>query len=104
MVKNHHMAKSIADASWTTLINILSFKAEEAGKKVVQVAPNNTSQICSGCGEKVSKSLSVRTHSCPYCGLSIDRDVNAATNVLHRALFPTRTGPSGMGAEVVPPA
>ena len=53
-----------------------------AGKRVVAVPPAFTSQECSGCGERVPKSLSVRTHICPSCGLVIDRDENAALNIL----------------------
>lgn len=93
MIKNHYVAKSIADASWSTFINILSSHAAEAGKKVVQVNANNTSQICSSCGEKVPKSLNVRVHNCPYCDLSLDRDINAARNILNRAL--EISGPDG---------
>lgn len=82
MVKNRHLSKSIADASWGTLISMLSYKAEEAGGRVIKVDPGHTSQVCSGCGERVNKSLSVRIHSCPYCDLTIDRDVNAAINIM----------------------
>jgi putative transposase len=82
MVKNRHLAKSIADSSWGMFFNLLAYKAEEAGRTVVRVTPNGTSQICSGCGEKVPKSLSVRIHKCPVCNLVIDRDVNASLNIL----------------------
>ena len=82
MVKNRNLAKSIADASWGTLISMLSYKAEEAGGRVIKVDPRHTSQVCSGCGEMVEKSLSTRTHNCPYCNLIIDRDVNAAINIM----------------------
>jgi putative transposase len=88
MVKNHHLAKSISDASWAKFIEYVSYKAESAGKKVVFVNPRNTSQICSSCGEIVKKSLSVRTHICPYCGLILDRDVNAAINILRLGTSP----------------
>lgn len=87
MMKNHHLAKSIGDASWTTFQNILSFKAEEAGKLVVKVDPKYTSQICSKCGKIVKKDLSVRVHNCPYCGLKLDRDVNAAINIIKKCLI-----------------
>ena len=60
---------------------MLSYKAEEAGRLVLKVNPNGTSQRCSSCGEKVQKSLAVRIHSCPYCGLILDRDENAALNI-----------------------
>ena len=81
MVKNRHLAKSIVDASWGMFFNLLAYKAEEAGRTVVKVQPKGTSQICSGCGHKVEKSLSVRTHRCPFCGLVLDRDHNAALNI-----------------------
>jgi putative transposase len=82
MVRNKHLSRSISDSSWGMFFNLLSYKAEEAGRMVVKVLPNGTSQICSGCGEKVPKSLAVRIHCCPFCGLVIDRDHNAALNIL----------------------
>jgi len=81
MVHNRHLNKSIVDASWGRFFDYLSFKAEDAGRIVVKVNPHNTSQNCSGCGEKVPKALSVRTHACPHCGLVLDRDENAAINI-----------------------
>lgn len=69
--------KSIADAGWAGFIEILCFKAERAGCKVIKVNPRGTSQHCSGCLNKVPKELSDRWHSCP-CGLQLDRDTNAA--------------------------
>jgi len=82
MLKNHHLAKSIADAGWSTFLSILSFKAACAGRSVVAVPPAYTSQACSGCGAIVSKGLSVRWHICPQCGTSLHRDQNAALNIL----------------------
>src|SRR5260221_12211184 len=82
MLKNHHLAKSIADAGWSTFLTILSFKAACAGRSVVAVPPAYTSQACSGCGIIVVKSLSVRWHSCPDCGIRLHRDHNAALNIL----------------------
>jgi putative transposase len=73
--------KSISDAGWYRFRQILTCKAECAGKRVVAVPPSYTSQDCSGCGERVEKSLSVRTHVCPFCGLILDRDENAARNI-----------------------
>jgi putative transposase len=70
--------KSIADAGWSQFINILTFKAEKAGKKVVKVNPYGTSQHCSNCFNRVPKELSERWHSCANCGLEMDRDTNAA--------------------------
>lgn len=77
-----NLNKSICDSGWGYFIQYLAYKAEEAGKKVVKVNPAYTSQICSGCGYMVKKELSVRRHKCPSCGLDIDRDVNAAINIL----------------------
>ncbi len=91
MVKNHKLAKSIMDASWGAFLDILSEKAERAGHQVIRVNPRFTSQKCYQCGEIVQKSLSVRTHLCPFCGYVADRDVNAAKNILLQA----RTWPSG---------
>ena len=88
MVKNHKLAKSISDASWSRFIEYTSYKAESAGKQVILVNPQNTSQTCSGCGVIVKKSLSVRVHKCPHCGLVLDRDVNAAINILRRGTRP----------------
>jgi putative transposase len=85
MVQNHSLAKSIMDASWGAFLAILSEKAERAGHAVVRVNPRFTSQKCFKCGEIVQKSLSVRTHICPFCGYIADRDVNAAQNILKRA-------------------
>jgi putative transposase len=83
MVRNHHLAKSISDAGWAQFRTILEAKAAWAGRQVIAVPPAYTSQDCSGCGERVQKSLSVRTHVCPSCGLVMDRDANAALNILH---------------------
>jgi putative transposase len=84
---NHRgMNKSIADVAWGQLGRYTSFKAEEAGRTVVRVDPRGTTQECSGCGEIVHKDLSVRVHHCPHCGLVLDRDENAALNILARGL------------------
>ena len=82
MVRNHQLAKSIADAGWSAFLSILTFKAASAGKRVVAVNPAFTSQMCSGCGVMVTKGLSVRWHLCPACGTSLHRDHNAALNIL----------------------
>jgi putative transposase len=81
LVRNRHLAKSISDASWAAFRTILEAKAACAGRRVVAVPPAFTSQDCSGCGERVPKSLSVRTHVCTNCGLVMDRDENAARNI-----------------------
>ncbi len=77
--------KSINDAGWSEFISMVSYKAESAGSRVVLVNPANTTKICSDCGELVKKELHERQHNCPSCGLSIDRDHNAAINILNRA-------------------
>ena len=86
MLGNHYLAKSIADASWGQFINILSAKAAEAGRELVLVNPNGTSQLCSRCHFIVPKDLSIRIHSCPRCGLVLDRDLNASYNILSLGL------------------
>ncbi len=87
MVKNKHLSKSISDASWATFFEWAGNIAERDGFHFHQVDPKNTSQICSCCGEKAPKklSLSVCTFNCGYCGFSLDRDHNAALNILFRA-------------------
>jgi putative transposase len=81
MVRNHHLARGISDAGWGQFVDILSYKAEYAGREFVLVKPDGTSQICFGCGVTVKKSLSTRVHNCPACGLSLNRDFNAALNI-----------------------
>jgi len=104
MVKNHHLSKSIMDASWGTFLDILEAKAESAGHQVIRVNPRYTSQKCHQCGEIVQKSLSVRTHICPFCGFVADRDVNAAKNILLKArAWPSGTVSNGSPAELRSP-
>ncbi len=86
MLQNHCLAKSISDAAWNQLISYTTYKAENAGRVVVLVDPHNTSKMCSACGTLVEKSLSVRVHHCPVCGLIMDRDENAANNILRLGL------------------
>ena len=97
MVKNKYLSKSISDASWGIFLNILKGKAESAGRWYKEVSPQGTSQMCSNCGKIVNKSLAVRIHNCPFCGLSLDRDVNAALNILKLA----RTEPSALATTPV---
>jgi putative transposase len=87
MLRNSYpsLSKHISDASWNSFIQMLSYKAASAGGKVVCVNPKGTSQECSSCGQIVEKTLAVRKHSCPHCGLNINRDHNAAINILKRA-------------------
>lgn len=82
MIKNHCLAKSIADAAWNQLATYTRYKAEEAGCTYIEIDPRGTSQRCSRCMTVVKKDLSVRVHQCPVCGLEIDRDLNAAINIL----------------------
>jgi putative transposase len=103
MVQNHHLAKSIHDASWSAFLAILTDKAERAGHVVVRVPARFTSQKCSRCGEYVQKSLSVRTHICPSCGLVEDRDVNAARNIKQAGALPSGTGAAGLPGELRSP-
>ncbi len=88
MGRSRGMRKSIADVAWTQLIEYTCNKAEEAGRTVVLVNPRDTSKICSNpnCGKLVEKDLSVRVHTCPHCGLVLDRDQNAAINILRLGL------------------
>ena len=86
MLKNHYLAKSISDAGWGSFRLKLQSKAESAGKQFTKVKPHYTSQKCSGCGSIVKKSLSVRVHDCPHCGLVLDRDHNAAINIKKAAV------------------
>lgn len=85
MVKNRYFALSISDAAWNQLIRFTLYKAENAGRVCGQVDPRGTSQECSDCGAIVRKDLSQRIHDCS-CGLVLDRDHNAALNVLRRGL------------------
>jgi putative transposase len=73
--------KSIQDAGWHQFLSILAYTAACAGKRVEAVNPVYTSQDCSGCGKRIYKSLSIRTHVCTRCGLILDRDLNAARNI-----------------------
>ena len=83
MVKNNFkiLNKYINDAAWSQFFDLLSYKAEEAGRKLIKVNPEGTTQRCSQCGRIVPKDLSVRVHDCP-CGFKVDRDLNAAYNIL----------------------
>jgi putative transposase len=86
MVKNHHLASAIMDAAWGQLRTFTAYKAESKGGRVVLVDPSGTSQKCHRCGNEVPKGLSERVHVCPNCGLVMDRDENAARNILSRGL------------------
>lgn len=109
MVRNRHLAKSISDVAWSTFRSWLEYFGTKYGKATVAVPPHHTSQNCSNCGEVVKKSLSVRTHVCPHCNHIEDRDVNAAKNILQKALCTVgHTGthawgdlPSGLVGEIL---
>ena len=87
MIKNPNLSKSISDAAWTSFFDWCAGIAERDGLHFYQVDPRNTSQICSGCGQKSPKTLTLRdrTFDCGFCGMSLDRDTNAARNILYRA-------------------
>jgi putative transposase len=82
MVKNHKLAKSISDASWSMFRDWVEYFGKVFGKVTIAVPPQYTSQNCSTCGALVKKSLSERTHQCSHCGTVLDRDHNAALNIL----------------------
>jgi len=85
LVKNHCLAKSISDAAWYQFREWIEYFGQKFGKITIAVPAHYTSQECSSCGEVVKKSLSTRTHVCS-CGCVMDRDWNAAVNILKRAL------------------
>ena len=85
MMANHTLAKSIHDAAWAAFAALLVCKAAWAGRRLVAVDPAYTSQDCSGCGHrKTVLTLTDRTYTCARCGLILDRDRNAARNILAR--------------------
>ena len=88
MVKNHCLAKSISDASWSQFRVFLEYFGKVFGRITIAVNPAYTSQECSSCGEIFKKSLSTRTHTC-QCGCVMDRDHNAAINILNRGISTT---------------
>jgi putative transposase len=85
MVKNHCLAKSISDAGWTHFRQWIEYFASKFERQAVAVNPQYTSQKCSDCGTIVKKSLSTRTHVC-QCGCNLNRDENAAINILNLAM------------------
>ena len=99
MVRNHCLAKSISDAGWGKFIRMIVYKEEESGGQLIKVNPRNTTQNCSQCGEYVEKSLSDRVHKCPICGLVMDRDMNAALNILARGQEIRQEPPESRPAE-----
>ncbi len=85
MLKTHSLANQISGASWFRFKEMLSYKAESAGMKMVEVNPRNTSKQCSNCGNIQEIFLSERIYRCNICGMQKDRDINAAINILEKA-------------------
>ena len=102
MVKNHNLAQSIYNASWNRFIQMLSYKAESAGMEVIKVDARNTSKQCSNCGSIQDMPLSIREYNCSRCGMRLDRDINAAINILHRATTLGQRGSHAQGESVRP--
>lgn len=86
MVKNHYLAKSINDVSWSLFLNWVEYFGKIHGIVVVAVPPQYTSQDCSGCGHRQKKTLSTRTHQCVKCGLKLHRDHNSAIEIKKKGL------------------
>ena len=90
MLKNHSLAQSIQNASWNRFIQMLSYKAESAGMKVIKVDARDTSKTCSDCGNIMEMPLEARQYNCDRCGMQLDRDINASINILKRATLGQR--------------
>ena len=86
MMKNHKLARSIAEQQWAKFIKLLTYKCEWSGGYVMKVNPKNTSKICSSCGNIQKIDLSIRTYECDKCSYVEDRDINAAKNILNRGI------------------
>jgi len=87
MMQNHHLAKSIQSVSWSTFVNMLSYKSEQQGKNVIFIGRfEPSSKLCHNCGY-INKDLKLndREWTCPICGEHLDRDINAAINIRHIA-------------------
>jgi putative transposase len=83
MIKNHHLAKSISDAGWSEFMRQIKYKADWAGKTVIEISQwEPSSKTCHSCGHKLDKlTLGIREWACPRCGSVHDRDINAAINI-----------------------
>ncbi len=97
LIKNHYLAKSIADISWNKFLQFLTYKVEETGGQVIKIEARGTSQLCI-CGNEVKKSLAVRVHKCKRCGLEVDRDVMSAVIIKALALDEYTVGTTGINA------
>lgn len=89
MLKNHKLARSVSDVSWSQFTTMLQYKADWYGKEIIKIDRFfASSQLCNVCGYKNTKTkdLSVRSWVCPNCGTSHDRDVNASINILNEGL------------------
>ncbi|MBD1810089.1 IS200/IS605 family element transposase accessory protein TnpB [Microcoleus sp. FACHB-SPT15] len=101
MVKNKKLSKSISDAAWTAFRNWVEYFGKVLGVVTVAVPPHYTSQNCSSCGKATKKSLSQRTHRCNHCGFVLDRDWNAAQNILELGLRTVgHTGTSNASGDI----
>lgn len=103
MLRNHKLARAISDAGWSQFVRVLGEKAEHYGRAVYTVSRwLPSSKTCSGCGTvKDSTPLSMRTYQCPACGLVLDRDFNAARNILAAGRAERE---NACGARVSPPS
>ena len=87
LLQEHRLSRDIADASWAKFVKMLTYKASWYGRTIVKIGRYYpSSQICSCCGSRQDMPLSVRTYHCPNCGSVIDRDLNAAKNILAEGL------------------
>ncbi|VVC06061.1 Putative transposase DNA-binding domain protein [uncultured archaeon] len=83
MMANHHLSKAIGDVSWSQFLLLLEYKLKEKGGQLLKIERSDpSSQLCSSCGSRHPMPLSERTYTCPVCGLVMDRDLNAAINIL----------------------
>src|SRR5262249_44169567 len=101
--KGRGMRKSIMDVAGSQFISLTISKAEEDGRSVILVNPRDTSKMCSQCGELVEKKLSERTHTCHHCEPVMDRDKNAALNILQRGRKTLRLEQTSVGRHALKP-
>jgi putative transposase len=94
MLETSQNAKNKQDAAWSRFLNLLEYKADLHGTHVAKVKPEGTTKECAVCGVETAKPIWVREHSCPACGHTDDRDLNAAKNILYRGLTQIGAGRS----------